>query len=334
MRYYSPADVANVLWTAIYLGFGHLCNLPYVAQSDQIIDAVGCYHDVLGRAQIIAIVLVCGMLLAVSGMLFQMVFKNAIASPTMLGVSSGVKLGQIIAVLVFSSAIFKMPATIYALGYIGGLIALAIVLLIGKLTGGSGKGSFNLLNMMLIGAMFSEVIGIFLTFLSATALKGDLGKVYDQIVLTTSLNKTPLAIMVLVVTAIVTIIPLIARRYQLNLLAFSDTDIKLGGVNPSSIRILALACGSVMILAAQSEVGDVAMLSLVTPFLSRAIFGVEFRKQFIGSVLIGMIIILVCSDISAMIQFVSTGVPMTVIVNVLMVPLFAWIMATNQKALQ
>ena len=81
-------------------------------------------------------------------------------------------------------------------------------------------------------------------------------------------------------------------------------------------------------------VGPASSFALVIPFLSRLAFGSEFRKQLWGNVLLGMAVLLVCRDLSALIPFVGVGIPIGTIAGVITLPVFIWATLFARKAWQ
>jgi ABC-type Fe3+-siderophore transport system permease subunit len=73
------------------------------------------------------------------------------------------------------------------------------------------------------------------------------------------------------------------------------------------------------------------MVSLVVPFAARAVFGSEFRKQLLGNVLLGALVLLVCRDLVSCIPFVGDGVPLGTMVTFVTLPAFVWVMAIAQR---
>ncbi len=328
--FFSPGEVINGLFEYVRLLFVQLIDpIHYADQRAQVLEACPTYESVAFRAGTVLTYLVCGILLAVSGMLYQNTFRNPIAAPSMLGVSNGISIAILVLVLQYGWEAQGMPGLYYTYSLIGGLCVLALVMLGGKWM--SGKGRFNTVNMILMGTVVSQLLSVVLNYARTNLLsEEDWDVLY---ILQQGLNiQAGWTVITLLIGATICIVPIVMFRFKMNLISFSNEETRLLGVNPNAIKILALACGSIMILIAQINVGQVAMVSLVIPFLVRALFGAEFRKQLLGNILIGAIVLVLCGDLSSMILIDGTAVGLVPIVTIATLPIFVWILAVKQRS--
>ena len=97
------------------------------------------------------------------------------------------------------------------------------------------------------------------------------------------------------------------------------------------MKLFALVIGSIMATAAVAHCGTVGMISLIAPFISRAIFGADFRRLFWGNLLMGGAMLVVCRDIAAMIYFTTQGLPLGIIVDFVAVPIFTAILVMQRR---
>lgn len=287
------------------------------------------YFEVATRVVYTVVTLVCGALLALSGMLYQNVFRNPIAAPTMLGVTSGVTCGMVALVAVFGTQALYLTGQRYLYCFVGGLAVLVLVMGLGRLA--SGPRGLNLVDMLLVGTIVSSLLGTTVSYVVNYRFTDSQWLVYYAVSNATDLDASPFSLAVLAAATLASVGPVAALRFRMNAIALSDQETRLLGIRPTGLRALALASGSLMILTAQTLCGAVSMVSLVVPFLARAVYGSEFRRQMAGNVLIGALVLLVCRDIVSAIPFVGTGVPLGTAVTVVTLPAFAWVMAVFQK---
>jgi iron complex transport system permease protein len=332
VAHYSLVDAFKTIGTGIQVLFGLLNGSLSEEDVRMIAYSSGMLFDELHRLLYTVVVLLSGMLVSVAGMLFQIVFRNPIASPTILGVTSGVSLGYALMAFFFGTSALSMMGASFIFSFAGGILILLLVLLLGRLTS-SESGKFEVKNLLIAGMMVSYPINVIITILTNYQLFPEAHRVYELMTtLGSSQSVTPSTLGIVALASVITMVPIISGRYKYNMLSLTDEEAKIGGIDPSKSRILVLSLGSIMVVAA-SVLGGITVLALVIPFLARAIYGVEFRKQLLGSILIGMLIIMGCYVLSIVIPFGTTGIPMSIIANVVLIPLFAWVMATNQKAL-
>lgn len=291
------------------------------------------YFALPDRAGVLAITLVCAVLLSISGMLYQNVFKNPIAGPGMLGVSSGVSLGMMLLVYQYGVNALSMITDRYLYCYGLGALVLVLVIMAGRKLSGRGR-PFDIVSMLLIGSIVSQLVGFVVSYVTLFVMDPDVYQVYITVSQMLVVDTSLISWACLAVACAVSIVPVWALRFRMNALAFDEAEVKMAGVNLTGLRAVALICGAVMILAAQIHIGAVAMVSLIVPFLSRAWFGCEFRKQLVGNVCISTILLLVCRDIVDLIPFVGDGIGIGSAVSAMALPIFLLIMARHMRGWQ
>lgn len=297
----------------------------------ELMEIQPSYYSLLGRAGTTIITALAGALLAISGSLYQSVFKNPIASPSILGVSSGIQMGYVILVLVFGTAAIEMTAWRYGLAYGLALMMLVLMSALSKLISGKGK-PLNIINMLVIGMILSQLSGVIVTYCSWYLFEDEAWTVYNNLSEVLSVDTSGTAVTILFVMTLASVTPIVLLRFRLNILSFSESDMRMLGVNSHRIQLVALASGTLMMIAAQVAVGTVAMISLVVPHVSRALFGAEFRKQFIGNMLLGALILVLCRTVLSFIPSVGMWLPIGTVVSIVVLPAFVWIIATQQRS--
>ncbi len=285
-------------------------------------DALASLFDVLKYA-------LCGVFLALAGMLYQNAFRNPIAAPSMLGVSNGVSIALLILVMIFGVEAANMSGFYYLFSYLGGVLVLLLVLAGGKFI--SGKGSFNVVNMLLMGTVVSQLLGVVVRYVQTNFMSEDAWLAYYDLQAATGVDSIYTYITI-IVGILISVVPIYLFRFRLNLISFSDEETRLLGVNPNGLRILALSCGSLMILTAQVNAGQVAMVSLVIPFIVRALYGAEFRRQLVGNAICGAALMVLCSDVTSFFYLEQYGLNLGSIISIVALPLFVWMIAARQRS--
>ncbi|MEA4921822.1 MAG: iron ABC transporter permease [Eubacteriaceae bacterium] len=298
----------------------------------QEIEANGTvYYDVISRLKITAITFICGIMLAMSGSIFQSVFRNPMAAPTMLGVSTGVNLGILILVLQFGGFAVNMPLEKYVYCYIGAAVMLAIVIGLGKLS--SGKNKMSVYDLLIVGAIVSQLVGAVQTYITYN-MENDELLLYQEISRAISVNTDNISFAFLGIAVLVCIIPMYMIRFSFNAVCFDNDDSRSMGVNSGAMKLATLILGTFMITAAMVHCGTVGMITLIAPFISRGVFGAEYRKVFWGNLLIGGILLVVCRDVASMITFNAEGLPLGTVVNFVTVPIFVIIMIKQRRVFE
>ncbi len=283
------------------------------------------YTLVMARAQITFVVVLCGVMLAVAGLLFQTAFRNPLAAPTSLGVSDGVTLGCIVFSYMGYVSILDNPSLYLLLTYGLGALAVAAVLLLSR--GISGGARYNVLDMLLLGTVVCQLLGGVNGFIQNFQMGSDAWYNFYEIQQATSAVESPEVCLAVVVLFVLTFVPALLLRFKLNLVAFSDDDGKMMGSRAGLLRAAALVLGSAMELGAIATIGQVAVLSLAVPFAVRYMLPADFRYQFLGNCLLGTVVLLVCVAIQ---HFATVGIltmPVGTIVSIFIVPVFVWMVA-------
>lgn len=327
---YTPVQVGSVLFEQLHNAFANLTHQFSPHSNEWIRANVPGYWAVPRRASVIGITLVCAELLAVSGMLYQNVFRNPIAGPGMLGVTSGVSLGMMVLVALFHAAAPSMLYERYAMCYGFGAVILAFVIVSGKRLSGKGR-PYDIVTMLLIGSIFSQLIGFVVSYVTLFVMEEEDYLVFYTLSQMLTVSTSLISWVTLGIAALVSFVPIWMNRYKLNALAFDDQEARLLGVNSTRLRALALVCGAIMILAATIHVGAVSLVSLVVPFISRSLFGCEFNKQLVGNLCISPILLLICRDITDLIPFIGEGLAIGSVVSIVALPLFVVLMARHAR---
>ena len=300
----------------------------------ELLERCPAYYQVLSRFAITVIACACGAMTALSGALYQMVFRNPIAAPTMLGVGNGVTLGVVALVLLFGAAAPYMTGFRYVFCYVGAIMVLAAVVGIAL---GIGKGKLVVVDMLLVGTIISALVGQVVVFFTYCVFDEDTWAIYNALNEMLKINTEPVSLAVLAVAFAVSVVPVALLRFKMNAVAFDEADMRLAGTSPTVLRSIALACGTVMIISAQVQIGTVAMVALIAPYVARSAFGAEFSKQFLGAALIGAILVVICGDISSLAevalysQDISLDFPLGLAANLVCLPLFAWVIASQSR---
>jgi len=286
------------------------------------------YRLVTDRAAVTVIVVLCGIMLAASGLLFQTSFRNPLAAPTALGVSDGVTLGCIVFAMLGNTSISAQPMLYLGLVYgLGALVVVVVLLLSRVLTGGA---RYNVIDMLLLGTILCQLLSGVNGYIQNFVMDYESWSLFYEIQQASDALGSPFIRWAAVIGFIVSFVPALLLRYRLNLIAFSDDDGRMMGVRAGLLRGFALVIGSLMQLVAIASIGQVAMLSIAVPFVVRYMLPADFRWQFLGNCLVGTTVLLVCVCVQhfAIVGFLT--VPVGTIVNVLIIPFFVWMIAVGK----
>ncbi len=298
--------------------------------SQDLLAAHPAYYRVISRVNITLMTVVCGAVLAVAGTLYQSAFRNPIASPSMLGVSSAIQLGNALLVLFFGTVASSYLGMRYLICYVCVIAVTVALFVIARLITGK-KQPFNIVNLLLVATILNQLIGVVVNYITYFIFDDAAWEVYNSLSEGISPDLSLLSWAVMLVTFAIGIIPVMMLRFRLNGLNFPDPDMKLLGIQPTKLRMLALVCGTVMLMGAQTQMGTVAMLCLVVPHISRMIFGAEFTKQLACNMILGAALLVLCRDVAGLLPVLGPILPISTILNFVVLPFFVWMLAVQQR---
>ncbi|MFC0632739.1 FecCD family ABC transporter permease [Brevundimonas balnearis] len=281
------------------------------------------------RAPRVMLAFAAGAALAVSGAAAQGVFRNPLADPGLIGVSSGAALAAV-AVIVLGPALFGelspaiRAAALPVAAFLGGLAATAVVYVAAR-SEGRLVVSTMLLTGVATGALAGAGIG-WLTFLSdeqqlrmlAFWTLGSAGAA-------TWLTALPtLALTGLSVAALVRLGP------ALNAMALGETEARALGVDPTRLTRTTAAFAALAVAAATAACGVIGFVGLVAPHLVRLVLGPDHRVLLPASALLGGGL-LVAADTLARVAVAPTELPLGVVTALIGGPFFFWLLLRDKR---
>jgi iron complex transport system permease protein len=266
--------------------------------------------------------LLAGAILAVVGTAFQALFRNPLAEPYIVGVSSGAAVGGSLA-LVLGVADWAGGLGLMALAFAGGAASLLLVL---ALAGKRGRTDVQalLLSGVVIGAMLSSILSVILFAANQDAnvlLRWMLGSAsfiaWDKIAF--------LAGTLLLGSAI-----LIPQGKKLNALAMSEDTAQRLGVDAAKLKSTLLLTGTGMAAITVGSIGVIGFMGLVAPHIARRILGIDWRWTLIGASAIGSTL-LVVADLLAQRLVPGGELPVGAVTAIFGVPVLILLMRRQQN---
>ncbi len=257
--------------------------------------------------------LACGGLLAVSGALMQVLLRNPLADPYVLGVSGGASVGALLA-LFFGLPLFYLHAGAFA----GALLAMVLVFGLAH-----GDGSWTQTRLLLTGVIVAAGCGAVLTLLLALAPEASLRGMLFWLMGDLSQAPAPWAALVLLILALLALLPF-AR--DLNLLTRGELTARSLGVPVERLRLFIYVLASLLTAVAVNLAGAVGFVGLVVPHLVRLALGNDQRLLLPASLLAGGTLLLL-ADTLARTLVAPQQLPVGVLTALIGVPAFLWLLA-------
>lgn len=266
-----------------------------------------------------------GSSLAVAGLLMQTLFRNALAGPDVLGLTSGSSL--MVAILIMAggsiSMAFATPWTIATAASIGAALVFLVVLMISQYV--TDNTSLLIIGLML-GATTASVVGVLQYVSRAEDLQAfmiwGLGSVG-------STNWEEIIVLALLVVA-GTVLSFTMIK-PLNALLLGENYAMALGVNVKRSRLIILTATSIMTGAVTAFCGPVAFVGLAVPHLVRLIVPTTNHKTLLPAVFLGGAVLLLLCDIIAQLPGSTQVLPLNAVTSMIGAPVVIWLVIRNRK---
>ena len=254
-----------------------------------------------------------GACLASAGASYQGVFQNPMASPDILGASAGAGFGAALAILLGASSV---GITVGA--FAASLVTVALVFTVSRHARGD-----RVLGLVLAGIMVSSLFQSGTSFLKLVA---DPNNQLPQITywLMGSLSGAKWSDLGFVILPVlIGLIPLLALRWQLNVITMGDDEARAMGVNAHRVRMGIVICSTLVTASAVSVSGMIGWVGLVIPHMMRRLVGSDYRFLMPASMLGGGIFLLVVDNVSR--NATTSGIPIGILTAFIGAPFFLWL---------
>ena len=306
---FNPDVVLNrQAWNAFLLGG----ELPEMSRESLVV-----WNIRLPRVFVAAIV---GMNLAVSGAIFQAVTRNELASPFILGVSSGAGLTILLTLVVFGGLAAFLPLV----AAVGGAGAFLIVYAV------AWKNGTSPVRLVLAGVIVGTVFNSLQTALFFFA--DDIGVVQSAIAWTTgSLTGTDWEqVRIVLPWSVVAVLLAVVAARQCNVLLLGERTAKSLGMSIEKVRF---GLSGVAVLAAAVSIavaGIVGFVGLIVPHVVRNLVGSDYKKVIVGCLFVGPAL-MIGADVGARLALSPTQVPVGIVTGIVGGPYFLYLMRKRRN---
>lgn len=263
-----------------------------------------------------------GAALSVAGASYQGIFKNPLVSPDLLGASSGSAFGACVAILLGTSYVMQSVVA-FAIGVGAVLITYAVSSIVSR---GENSTMTMILTGMVVTSMFNA--GVSLTKSFAGASDAQLSEITFWLMgsmthLTFNLLPT------LVIPVTIGIIPIILLRYRLNVLSFGEEEAETLGLDVRALRIIFIACATLVTSAATATCGIIGWIGLVIPHLLRMLIGPDYRTLIPASLTGGALFLLCVDNVTRV--FFQVEISIGILTAIVGAPFFLFLLVKGRK---
>lgn len=267
--------------------------------------------------------------LAVSGLLMQTLFRNPLAGPYVLGLSSGASLG--VAIVIMGASVFGVGTAALLLSKwslviassLGSLLVLIAVLL-------ASAKLRDTMAILIIGLMFASltaaVVSVLAYFSPAAQLQqyifwsfGSLGNLSWQ------------EVSILAIFWFVGVVLAIFCIKNLNTLLLGENYARSLGVKISTNRFIIIIATSLLAGSITAFAGPIAFVGLAVPHLIRQVIPTNDHKILLPAVIFGGAILMLLCDIAAQLPGTEYTLPINAITSIIGAPVVIWLLIRKRK---
>ena len=265
-----------------------------------------------------------GSILSLSGLLFQNIFKNSLATPYTLGISSGASAGVVIAIKLNISFLFLGFSSRSLFGFLGALFSIFLIISIAKLV-----RSFSIYTLLMSGIainfFFSSLVAITLYLFDFTQTISILRWLLGGI---EPVKYTELIFLTIIFFFYVIFIFII--KNQLLISSIGDEFAISKGLDIKKFRLLIFFIVSIITGILVTVTGPIGFVGLIVPHISRLIYKNNMNLNILITTLLGGLF-LSYADFIARILIPPVEIPVGIITSLIGAPFFIFVLITSLR---
>ncbi|MBT8206044.1 MAG: iron ABC transporter permease [Eudoraea sp.] len=272
-----------------------------------------------------------GSSLSLSGLLMQTLFRNPLAGPFVLGISSGASLGAAILIMgasLFTGTIFATlnnDLSLVVASSLGSFLVLLVVVVV-------ASRIKDTMALLIIGLMFGSITAALVSILSYFTEAEQLRQyVYWSFGSVGNLSWSQLALLAGVILA--GIVLSVVSMKALNALLLGENYARSIGIAIRRSRYLIIAATGLLAGSVTAFAGPIAFIGLAVPHLTKQIFNTTDHRVLVPAVLLyGAILLLLC-DTLAQLPASAYVLPINAITSIIGAPVVIWLLVRKKKML-
>jgi len=227
-----------------------------------------------------------GAALAVAGAALQSLLRNALASPFVLGISSGAGVGVLIAMTVMASGLLWLG--IPAMAAAGALVTVAVVYLVAQ-----RRGRLDPYSLLLTGVIVNSFNGAILLFIYLYASPYVIADYISWAMGAISESHSVGLLAAAAALTVVCWVVLFALGHAFNVQSLGDDVATSSGISVHRLRLITFILASALTAAAVALAGPVGFVGLIVPHICRFVVGSDHRRLMIVAGFVGAALLVV-----------------------------------------
>jgi len=316
--------IGGMIWGAVAINWRVILALfsdalPFY-DSPAAAEVAPVYSDILFKIRVPRVLLAAavGSSLAVAGAVFQGLFRNPMADPYVIGISSGAALGAVFAMLSGFSLALGGFGAVPLFAFAGGIATIIAVYSMARV-----GNAVPVMTLLLAGIAVSAFLSALVSLLTYFA-----GEKLHQVVFWMMgglSGATWQQVMVMVPYALVGYICVSLFSRELNAMLLGEETASHLGVNTERVKKILLVGASLLVAAAVSTSGIIGFVGLVVPHFVRLVAGPDHRFLIPASALLGAVL-LIATDLLARIIIAPAELPVGIITALIGAPMFVYLL--------
>ena len=267
----------------------------------------------------VLLAVIIGAGLSLAGCTFQTVFTNPMASPDILGTSSGACFGAALALLMGAS---RLGVQLMAFAF--GLFTVGIVNFVGNM-----NQNRTAMYLILVGIIISSLFNAGTSFIKLVADPNDQLPKITYWTMGSLSNADLREVFITFIPTLIAGIILFLMRWKINLLTLSDDEAESMGVDVRRLRMFSVILASVLTAVSVSAAGMIGWIGLVIPNLVRMLTGNNTKQLMPMTAIIGGIYLLIVDDLARC--MLATEIPIGILTAFVGAPFFIFILLKNTQ---
>ncbi|MDZ8089973.1 MAG: iron ABC transporter permease [Nostoc sp. DedQUE12b] len=266
-----------------------------------------------------------GAALGVSGLQMQTLFKNPLAGPFVLGISSGASLGVALVVLTASATTPTLLADLGIISDFGLVIAasLGAASVLGMMLVVSRRVQ-DTMTLLILGLLFgyatSAIVSILLQFSSKEGIQSYIVWTFGSFA-----GVTWRQLVVLIPVILLSLLAALLQSKSLNALLLGESYARSLGLTVQKARFSIITIASILAGAITAFCGPIAFLGVAIPHLSRSLFNTSDHRILIPSVIIMGAILALFADLFSQLAVSQMVLPLNAITALIGTPVVTWV---------
>ncbi len=259
--------------------------------------------------------LIAGFGLSIAGSVYQTIFKNPLATPDLIGVSSGANLGAAVAITFFAGG----TSAIAISAFIGGVIAVFTALGLTRLSAEKSITTF-----VLAGIVISSLAQGFIMLLKVFADPEHQLAAMEFWAMGSFASITRDKLISILPFVLIGLIGLLLLRWQINLLSLSDEEGRSLGIPVGLIRFFVVLFATLLVASIVSITGLISFIGLIAPHIGRMLTKRNDTHTLVLSGLVGALLLIISDSLAR--SLTASELPISILTTFIGAPYLGYLM--------